>query len=330
MTNFAIIGAGLSGLTVANILKDYVDLTIFEKARGVSGRMSTRRMEPFYFDHGAQFFKAITSEFKGFIAPMIKEGVIARWDARFVEIENRKIIQKRQWGEDYPHYVGVPGMSAVAKYLSRSLKLELGTRVKTMDKNKDGRWSLENDQGNALGDYDWVISTVPAAQASDLLPSSLIFYPKVKEVTMKSCFSLMLGFDHILPLEFDAALIRDENISWISINSSKPGRNEEYCLLVHSTNNWADEHIDDDRESVMDYLCQHTSEVIGHDVSTANHRAIHGWRYANIEKQEGETHFIESNERVGVCGDWLIQGRVEAAFTSGFELTNKIFGELPL
>ena len=141
---------------------------------------------------------------------------------------------------------------------------------------------------------------------------------------------LLLGFDHILPLEFDAALIRDENISWISINSSKPGRNEEYCLLVHSTNNWADEHIDDDRESVMDYLCQHTSEVIGHDVSTANHRAIHGWRYANIEKQEGETHFIESNERVGVCGDWLIQGRVEAAFTSGFELTNKIFGELPL
>ena len=147
---------------------------------------------------------------------------------------------------------------------------------------------------------------------------------------MKGCFSLMLGFDHVLPLEFDAALVRDENISWISINSSKPGRNEEYCLLVHSTNNWADEHIDDDRDHVMEHLCQNTSEVIGHDVSDADHKAIHGWRYANIEKQESETHFIDADESIGVCGDWFIQGRVEAAFTSGFDLTNKVLGELNL
>ena len=230
MTKIAIIGTGLSGLTVANILKDYAEITIFEKARGVSGRMATRRAEPFFFDHGAQFFKTRTDEFKTFIAPMIEEGVIARWDARFVEIENRKIIQKRQWGEGQPHYVGVPGMNAIAKYLSQALKVELGTRVQTINKNNHGRWSLENDQGNTLGDYDWVISTVPAKQASDLLPTSLLFYPKVKAVTMKGCFSLMLGFDHKLPLEFDAALVRDENISWISMNSSKPGRNAVVCV----------------------------------------------------------------------------------------------------
>ncbi len=48
MTNIAIIGAGLSGLTAANILKDYSNITLFEKSRGVSGRMSTRRAEPFF------------------------------------------------------------------------------------------------------------------------------------------------------------------------------------------------------------------------------------------------------------------------------------------
>ena len=261
---------------------------------------------------------------------MIKEGVVAHWDARFVEIENRKIIQNWQWGEDYPHYVGVPGMNAMAKYLSQSLKVELGTRVQSINKNKDGRWSLKNYQGNELGDYDWIILTVPAAQASDLLPTSFLFYPKLKAVTMKGCFSLMLGFEQALPLEFDAALVHDEDISWISINSSKPGRDEEFCLLVHSTNNWADEHIDDDRDHVMEHLCQNTSEVIGHDVSDADHKAIHGWRYANIEKQESETHFIDADESIGVCGDWFIQGRVEAAFTSGFDFTNKVLGELNL
>lgn len=330
MTNIAIIGAGLSGLTVATILNDYVDITVFEKARGVGGRMSTRRAEAFSFDHGAQFFKARTNEFKAFIAPMTKEGVISTWNARFVEIQNRKIKQEWQWDDDYPHYVGVPGMNAMAKYLSQTVKVEFGTRVETIKKNKHRRWSLENEYGNSLGDYDWVISTVPAEQASNLLPGSLLFFPKVKAVTMTCCFSLMLGFEYALPLEFDAALIRDENISWISVNSSKPHRNGKFCLLVHSTNNWADKHIDDDREAVMNYLCQHTSEVIRHDVLKADHKAIHGWRYANIEKQEGATHFIDSNEKVGVCGDWLIQGRVEAAFTSGLEFTYKFLEELHL
>jgi renalase len=53
MMNIAIIGGGISGLTVANILRDYANVTIFEKARGVGGRMSTRRTEHFNFDHGA-------------------------------------------------------------------------------------------------------------------------------------------------------------------------------------------------------------------------------------------------------------------------------------
>lgn len=53
MTKIAIIGAGLSGLSIAHLLKDYAQITVFEKARGVSGRLSTRRAEPYVFDHGA-------------------------------------------------------------------------------------------------------------------------------------------------------------------------------------------------------------------------------------------------------------------------------------
>ena len=72
MLTIAIIGAGISGLTAANILKDVAKVTVFEKSRGVGGRIATRRAEPFYFDHGAQFFKARTEDFQSFIKPMIK------------------------------------------------------------------------------------------------------------------------------------------------------------------------------------------------------------------------------------------------------------------
>ncbi len=113
----AIIGAGLAGLTAANILKDSVEITIFEKSRGVSGRMSTRYADPYYFDHGAQYFTAKSFEFKEFLKPMIDQGIIKNWQANFVEIKNSEIINQKSWDNEYKHYVGSPRMNAVAQYL---------------------------------------------------------------------------------------------------------------------------------------------------------------------------------------------------------------------
>ncbi len=53
----------------------------------------------------------------------------------------------------------------------------------------------------------------------------------------------MLGYEQPLELDFDAALVKGFDISWISVNSSKPSRDNNYTLLVHSTNKWAQENI---------------------------------------------------------------------------------------
>ncbi len=62
----AIIGAGLTGLTLANRLNQHAEVTVFEKARGVGGRMTTRHADPFSFDHGAQFFTVRNKRFGQF------------------------------------------------------------------------------------------------------------------------------------------------------------------------------------------------------------------------------------------------------------------------
>lgn len=300
---------------------------MFEKSRGVSGRTSTRRAEPYFFDHGTQFFTAKSEDFQHFIAPLVETGTIKRWDARFIEIRDRKITTQRQWDEEYPHYVGAPAMNAIAKSLAHGLNVKVGCRVAPITKKGD-TWHLTDEEGHPLGEFDWVICTAPAEQATDLLPDNLPFHPQIRAVKMLGCFSLMLGFDEPLPLGFDAALIADEDISWISVNSSKPDRNTPFSLLLHSTNKWADAHIDDERTHVLDYLCQQTSDVIGHDVSVATHQAVHGWRYANIAPQNGDTFFCDDQAHIGVCGDWFIQGRVEAAFTSGNALSKQILKQL--
>ena len=54
-TSVAIVGAGLSGLSCAHALQAQgVKVTVFDKSRGVSGRMSTRRGDGWQADHGAR------------------------------------------------------------------------------------------------------------------------------------------------------------------------------------------------------------------------------------------------------------------------------------
>ena len=169
MLKIAIIGSGISGLTAANLLKDYADITVFEKAQSVSGRMSTRRAEPYFFDHGAQYFTARTRSFKKFIQPLINSGVIARWNARYVKFDSNKIIERKAWGDEdnEPRYVGVPSMNMVAKHLAIDLDVKLNTRIVTLQ--KVGKWQLLSEQNLPYDGFDWVISTAPSHQTADLL-----------------------------------------------------------------------------------------------------------------------------------------------------------------
>jgi len=327
MFNIAVIGAGLSGLTVANTLKEHANITIFEKAASPSGRLSTRRANQYTFDHGCQFFGAKTAAFREFIAPMINQGVIQRWDAKFVEIKNRQITKSQKWNSQHPHYVGLPSMNAVGKFLSKDLNIVLKTPVKSIFKMQK-RWTLEGGSGQNLGSFDWVISSIPAQQATQLFPQNLPIHAVINATKMEGCFSLMLGFDKEIALGFEAALVHGEDISWISVNNSKPKRSNAVSLLVNSTNSWATANSTLDHNDALEFLVEQTKLVVGCDAHKADHKAIHQWKYANSRKRNGATYFIDHSDKLGVCGDWLIQGRAEAAFTSGFNVAQDVLGKL--
>jgi len=322
MKKIAIVGAGLTGIVLARVLSQHATVTLFEKSRGVGGRMAARRADGFEFDHGAQYFTVQTELFHQFIQPMIHSGVVSRWDARFVELKANEVLSTRVWNESFPHYVGNSSMNNLCKYLASDLDVRLNTRIKMIAQDK--HWRLIDESDHDLGVYDWVVVTAPAEQTSQLLPASFKFIEPIMAIKMLPCYTLMLGLTEKLNLNFDAAMIKDADISWISVNNSKPCRPPQPTLIVNSTNDWAEINIHADQRWIIEHLCQELKRAAGFDVHHATAKILQRWCYANVGEQTHHDGFIDADQQLAACGDWCIKGRVESAFLIGHRVAQQI------
>ncbi len=323
MTKIAIIGAGFSGLVVANLLQNVADITLFEKSRGVGGRISTRYGAGCHFDHGAQYFTARTKSFQEFIRPLIEKGEIKRWAASYVKFKSNKIIERKSWGDDEPRYVGVPGMNQVGKFLSKGLEIKINTRIVSIQ--NQGKWFLVDEYGKQYEGFDWVICTAPAPQATKFLPKSFKYHDNMVGVEMLPCFTLMLGLKKQINLGFEAAHVTDSDVRWIAVNSKKPQRAPYFTLVVHSSAEYAQAHIDYECEQVIENLIAKTSNIVGYDLVNSCYKDIHRWRYAyNANSTQSPLVLIDRQNKLASCGDWVMGGRVEGAFTSACNLVLEI------
>lgn len=327
MTRIAVVGAGLAGLTLAGRLAPHAAVTLYEKSRGVGGRMATRYAGAFEFDHGAQFFTARSKSFRRFIQPLIESGDVGTWRGGFAEIDGGRVTASRAWTDDHPHYVGVPRMNAVGRRLAENLDVRLGTTVSHLSRSGDA-WHLGSGDGESSGPYDWVVLAAPAAQTAALAPAGSELARTAAAIEMSPCYALMVGLEFPLEQDWHAARVKQSPISWVSINSSKPGRKSATSVVIHSTNAWAGDHIDADPDWVRRTLLGAASDILSQDFGAAAWVDLHRWRYANIAKQRGPGYYVDDECRIAACGDWFIRGRVEAAYRSGTSLADRIIALL--
>ncbi len=322
MTDIAIIGAGLSGLTAANLLKNDCNVTVFEKARGVSGRISTRRADQHSFDHGAQYFTARTDAFKEFILPLLDAGVIQRWNADHCNIDGRNVVSRQSWGDGEPRYVGVPSMNAIGRYLAKDIEISLKTRVCRL--KREEKWQVIGEDDEVLGEFDWVISTAPAPQTAQLFPDMFKYKAELSAVQMLPCFAVMLGFEEDIDLGFAAAHIENSDLSWIANNASKPERSSRSTIMIHSSHQFAQSNLETDRAKVMQTLIDEASKVVGVHLANASFKTIHRWLYANNARRCKGPLMLDTDLKLGACGDWNMGGRIEGAFVSTHRLVDAI------
>ena len=312
MPSIAVIGAGISGLAAARTLADHgFDVTIFDKGRGVGGRMSTRRTEGgFSFDHGAQYFSAGDERFRRYVEAWNETGLVARWTGRVVELMNGKIRERRS----SDRYVGIPGMNAICKHLARGLKIKCGTPIQSVERG--GRWRLIS--GHHEGKFDYVVSAIPPLQAQVLFGRYSSLMAGIASTPFSQCWAGMFAFSEPLGFPADGALAVDSSIAWIARNSSKPSReSSEDCWVVHATTDWTREHLEAEPKNVAALLLRELFQVTGTSEQQPLYMNAHRWRYSIPTKPLKIGCLTDLNQQLIVCGDWCLGNRVEAAFLSG-------------
>ena len=319
----AVIGAGIAGLNLANLMSEMADVTVFEKSGKLGGRIATHASDGCTFDHGAQFFTAKSPRFKQFAQELQAKGVIARWDANFVEMKGTEIKAKRNWDESYPHYVGSPDMNAIGRHMAKNLDVRFNQHVESVQRDGDA-WLIKSSSIHMPEPFDWVVFALPAAQAQMLLPTNCQFYADLQTVKMQSCFCLMLGYEIPQPIGWDAAIIAESILSWASINSSKPNRGDTFTLVTMSKNDWADAHFHESDSFVINAMLAELSRVIGCDMTNYSYLKLKHWKYANAPRRLQPGTWIDNKLQLACCGDWCNIGRIESAFTSSADLAEKI------
>lgn len=323
----AIIGAGISGLCAARQLKNAgLSVTVFEKSRGVGGRLSTRYAGPYEYDHGAQYFTVTQDRFRDLLKEAEKGGAAASWEGRALYLKTGLLTTDT--GRD--RWVGAPRMNSLAKYMADGLDIIKQHRVTSLNRDQNGLWTIgfEDAAGGADQDrsgFDVVICSAPPEQTVNILPDDFKDIEHLKSAKMNACFALMIGLTGPIDPGWESLRVSDLPVAWLAINSAKPGRaNNLGTLVVHTAPEWSNANIETNREEVQSIMMEITAALTRLDLTRPDHVSLHRWLYASVDSSPERPFLGDPEKNLFAIGDWCQGGRVEGAAMSGFAVADYI------
>ncbi|MFT7632261.1 MAG: photolyase PhrII [Mariniblastus sp.] len=347
----AIIGAGVSGLFAARTLQDHgLKVTVFEKGRGVGGRMSTRRIgstafksrdaktsqieavEQIAFDHGAQYFTVRNQVFERYVDSWIQQGIVAKWpDRELGDDQNIVVLEKgsiKSESNRSDRFVGVPSMNAICKHLAGDVQVLTRTCVGKVQP-VGNVVELIDDGENSLGKFDRLIVSAPAAQSAELLVNYPSLANRIADIEMNPCWAVMVALENPITELWNGAFMHDSFLSWAARNSTKPSRESRVeQLVIHARPEWSEKHWEHDPNEVAETMLAEFWKVSGLTPQPNLYLQAHRWKYAIPVETLEDRCLVDDSGIVFACGDWANGSRVEGAFLSGMATAGRILGGL--
>jgi len=316
-----VVGAGVAGAFMARMLTDSGRrVLVLDKGRGPGGRTSTRRVDETAFDHGAQYATFRSGCLEQFREQWLKKGWLAPWDGPFYLHDERGL---REVVPTATRYVGVPGMNQLVSGLLEGISTVFGEEVCEVHDRGDQGALLETRSGQSFTG-ERVCITLPAPQAAHLLSGFGGIGSELERVRFAPCLVAMLTFEGDTSYEFGGMGFKNEKVSWVARNQSKPGRPPGEQWVIHGSSDWSREYLEESREWIADELHQWVHGAFP-GLPQAHCKVGHRWKYALVEQAVGRSFMTEG--RISVCGDGMLGGKVEAALLSALSLYESWTGQ---
>lgn len=305
----AVIGAGIAGLLLARVLSARgEDVVVYEKSRGLGGRLATKRVDEAVFDSGAQYFTAKSERFAGLVAEWAARGVVVPWP-----------------GASAHRWIAKPSMNALAKMLAEGLDVRRESQVVKVQRESGG-WELtiNNQAARRAGR---LVLTAPLPQSLALLNAGGVDLPgtltaELAALTYHPCVALLLTLEGPSAVPAEGVALAAGPVRWIADNSKKgisPGK--AAAVTVHLSSAFAAEHYDKTETELAALVVPEIASRLGSPVSKVT---LQRWRLSEPAATYAQPCVWLPELSLGLAGDSFGGPRVEAAALSGLALAERM------
>ncbi|MFC6955416.1 NAD(P)/FAD-dependent oxidoreductase [Halorubellus litoreus] len=331
----AIVGTGAAACGVADVLDDTThEVTLFDKARGVSGRAATRRKHGCRYDHGANYAKPGDDDrFTEVLESFGDDGMHDIEEPIWVHDVDGHVQEGRDSDEHKWTYEA--GITQFAKRVldATDATVTLETRIEEFDREHgdDHSWSLVDVDGTRYDGFDAVVLTPPAPQTTELLAATDWTDDRLERVRdaaaavdYRTIRTIVLHYDFHEEYPWYALLDPEQEhpVGWLAREECKPGHvpDSESLLIAQMSPDWSVAHYDDDTESAASDAAELVADLLDDDrYRNPDWVDSQGWRYALPENAADDAD-VRAAEDAGLycAGDWVVgEGRVHRAFENG-------------
>ncbi|CAA6822029.1 MAG: Putative NAD/FAD-dependent oxidoreductase [uncultured Sulfurovum sp.] len=293
----AIVGAGFSGSYLAHQLhKKGHSITLFEKSRGVGGRMATRSMEQTKVNHGCNALQTKTEAFQSFCELMVQKNLLEKKDA---------------------HTYTASAMNTFLKYLSQNATLKTDTLIKKIV-YKNNRYTLTDQNEVEHKDFEFLLLTLPAPQILNMdfeLEEHL--KEQLKTVQYESVATLVLTGKTLSELD-KIQLSKINSLKKISLQNNN-------TYVIHMDKAFSNQHNHLNKNAITPYIVNEIQRVVPNFKLYNYNYFTHLWKYGFTSKPLNIPYVYNEKRNYAISADWLMGESVEDAFLSAKKLLEERF-----
>ena len=321
MSSFCVIGSGISGATIANLLNKKHTVDLYDKARGLGGRSSFKRLDNQRgFDHGTQYFSPKTTEFKRFTKKLIEKKILKIWGGNHKFLSDKKKENKK-----HVKVIGRKGNNDISKYLLKNVRCYFQSELKKIN-FQNRKWNLTFNDGE-MKNYENLILTCPFPQFKKLSKKYIKNSFIREKIKMDANITILIEIKKT-NLGYSSFLFNDRILGWAGYeNSKKRFKSKSDLWTLQSTFNWANKKINQNKvlkKTNAKILIDKFFKLTGIKQTKILFSLNHGWKYSSNSKPLKLKSYWNSRLNLGVCADWFNGPRLESGWISANDLYKKI------